>query len=47
MEQEKLFYDDIYDAIRSAVHHLKGAKHVGHMLWPEMSVDKAGERLLN
>lgn len=47
MEQSALFYEDIYDAARTDVQAIGGAKKVGHMLWPEKSVDKAGENLNN
>lgn len=47
MEQEKLFHDDIYDAIRTAVQRLGGFKVVGSAMWPEKSPDKAGELLAN
>jgi len=47
MEQEKLFHDDIYDAIRTAVQRIGGTKKVGATLWPEKSVTQAGELLAN
>lgn len=47
MEQEPLFFEDIYDAYRHAVQRLGGAKTVGSSLFPEKSPDKAGEHLLN
>jgi len=46
MEQEPLFYEDIYDAMRHAVQRLGGAKRVGSQIWPDKSADKAGEYLL-
>lgn len=46
MDQEPLFIEDIYDAMRHAVQRLGGAKKVGIQLWTEKSADKAGEQLL-
>lgn len=45
MEQLNLVHEDIYDALRTCVQALGGAKKVGSMLWPELSADKAGNRL--
>lgn len=45
MQQESLFHEDIYDALRTCVQALGGAKRVGSLLWPEVSADKAGNRL--
>ncbi len=47
MNQEPLFIEDIYDAMRHTVARLGGAKRVGLQFWPEKSADKAGEHLLN
>jgi len=47
MEQLALYHEDIYEAIRTAVQALGGAKKVGSMLWPDKSPDKAGELLNN
>lgn len=47
MQQEQLFHEDIYDAIKTAVMALGGAKKVGSELWPKLRVDKAGEKLNN
>lgn len=47
MHQESLIIDDIYDGLRADVQSLGGYKKVGLMLWPEMSADRAGERLAN
>lgn len=47
MDQEPLFIEDIYDAMRHAVQRLGGAKKVGTQLWTEFSADKAGVQLLN
>ena len=41
MEQVRLFYEDIYDALQAAVHHLGGAKVIGPDLWPEKTPDAA------
>lgn len=46
MDQEPLFIEDIYDAMRHAVQRLGGAKKVGVQIWPEKSSDKAGDQLL-
>lgn len=46
MDQEPLFFEDVYDALRHAVHRLGGSKAVGHSLFPEKSPDKAAEYLL-
>lgn len=45
MQQESLFHEDIYDALRTCVQALGGAKRVGSLLWPELPADKAGNRL--
>ncbi len=45
MDQLNLIHEDIYDAIRTAVQALGGAKKVGAMLWPDKMPDKAGEWL--
>lgn len=47
MNQQSLFYEDLYDALRTAVMALGGAKKVGPILWPEKSIDAARTRLLN
>lgn len=47
MEQLNLIHEDIYEAIRTAVQALGGAKKVGSTLWPDKSPDKAGELLNN
>lgn len=41
MEQERLFHDDIKDAIGTAVKALGGYKKVGHMLRPNMKMESA------
>lgn len=43
--QQALFHEDIYEALRTDVMALGGFKRVGAVLWPELAVDKAGERL--
>lgn len=47
MEQLNLIHEDIYEAIKTAVQALGGAKKVGSTLWPDKSPDKAGELLNN
>jgi hypothetical protein len=47
MTQEPLFFEDIYEAIRTDVMAMGGFKRVGAMLWPEKMADKAGEHLNN
>jgi hypothetical protein len=44
-DQFSLFHEDIYEALRTCVQALGGAKRVGHELWPDMPPDKAGNRL--
>jgi hypothetical protein len=45
--QQSLFYEDIFEALRTDVMALGGSKRVGAMLWPEKAADKAGELLNN
>lgn len=47
MQQEPLFHEDIYEAIRTAVQALGGMKRVGSSLKPDLPADKAGEWLAN
>lgn len=47
MEQEKLFYDDIYEAIRATVMRLGKPKEVGALLWPTKPPVEAGQLLSN
>ncbi|MCG8434409.1 MAG: hypothetical protein MJA83_10295 [Gammaproteobacteria bacterium] len=47
MEQESLFIEDVYEALRVAVMALGGTKVVGTMLWGDKPADKAGELLAN
>lgn len=43
--QQELFHEDFFDALRTCVQALGGAKRVGCELWPELPADKAGNRL--
>ncbi len=43
--QQTLFVESIEEALRDAVNALKGPKHVGVLLWPELSADLAAKRL--
>jgi hypothetical protein len=45
MRQAELFHDDVFDALRTDIQALGGAKKVGALLWPKLSPDKAGEKL--
>jgi hypothetical protein len=47
VDQQALFYEDIYEALRTDIMALGGSKKVAHMLWPEKTVDKAAELLSN
>lgn len=44
--QQRLFFEDINDALREVVQQLGGAKAVGAVLWPEKSVEQAQVLLL-
>ena len=44
MEQTPLFFEDVYEAIKTDVMALGGAKAVGLILWPEKK-EKAGDYL--
>jgi hypothetical protein len=46
-QQEQLFYEDIYDALRAAVQAAGGAKVVGPKLWPAKPVPEAQRALLD
>lgn len=46
-QQEQLFYEDIYDALRAAVQAAGGAKMVGPKLWPNKPVPEAQRALLD
>lgn len=43
--QERLFFDDVQDAIRVTVQALGGLKPVACKLWPEKAPDAAGRHL--
>lgn len=47
MQQNKLFHEDIYEAMKTDVQASGGAKKVGCALFPEKAADKAGELLNN
>lgn len=47
MDQTKLFYEDIYDAVGTTITALGGFKKVGYMLWPNMKMESAYARLKN
>lgn len=47
MEQEPLFFEDIFDCIRHACHKMGGLQKVGHTIRPKLSPPKAGEWLAN
>lgn len=44
--QERLFFEDINEALREAVNILGGAKRVGPLFWPEKTVEQAHSLLL-
>lgn len=44
-DQQKLWHDNVYDALRTAIQWLGGFKAVGSEVWPEKAPDKAGEHL--
>lgn len=46
-QHEQLFYEDIYDALRAAVHAAGGAKMVGPKLWPLKPVLEVQRALLD
>ena len=45
MQQNSLFHEDIYEALRTDVMASGGFKKVGSLLFPEKPADKAGELL--
>lgn len=45
--QERLFFEDVNEALRAVVNALGGPKSVGLRLWPEKSMDQAHTLLLN
>lgn len=47
MNQQPLFHEDIYEALRTDIGACGGSKKVGVALFPEKSADKAGELLNN
>lgn len=47
MEQETLFHESIYEALRATVAGLGGAKTVASILWPEKPADEANRQLLD
>lgn len=47
MNQQQLFYEDIFECVKAAVQHAGGAKEVGPKLWPTKSVFQAQKQLLN
>lgn len=46
-QQQPLFIEDVYDALRAAVQCLSGAKTVGGALWPHKPIDQARKDLLD
>jgi hypothetical protein len=44
--QERMFFEDINDALKEVVNALGGAKKVGPLLWPEKTVEQAQSLLL-
>lgn len=46
MNQESLFYESFYDALKDVVRACRGPKEVGSKLWPEKTQD-AARNLLN
>lgn len=47
MNQQPLFHEDIFEALKTDVQAIGGSKKVGHMLWPVKSPEKAAEHLNN
>jgi hypothetical protein len=47
MNQQHLFCEDIYEALRNIGQAYGKPKAIGALLWPEMNPDKAGERWAN
>jgi len=47
MQAELPFYESPEDALRAAVQALGGAKKVGALLWPDLTIDNAGRKLLD
>lgn len=46
MQQDRLFYEDVNEALRELVNHLGGAKKVGRVLWPEKTIEQSQTLLL-
>ncbi len=44
--QDRLFYEDVNEALREVVQALGGAKKVGPLFWPEKSLEQAQQLLL-
>ncbi len=47
MNQQQLFYEDIFECVKAAVQHAGGAKTVGPKLWPAKDPFKAQKELLD
>jgi hypothetical protein len=47
MDQQALFHEDVYEALRTDIMACGGMKQVGAALYPEKLVDKASELLNN
>ena len=47
MEQQPLFFEDVYEALRHLVQSCGGAKQVGHAIYPAKPVDQAATALLD
>jgi hypothetical protein len=47
MQSEMPFFDSPEDALRAAVQLLGGAKQVGAKLWPDLTPDAAGRKMLD
>lgn len=43
---ERLFFEDVNDALRALVSELGGAKKIGPMLWPDKTIEQAQQLLL-
>jgi hypothetical protein len=43
MQADLPIFESIEDALRASVQALGGTKQVGHMLWPDKSIDNAGK----
>ena len=47
MNQQSLFHEDIYEAIKTIGQAYGGSKKIGNLLWPNLPIDKAGEKWAN